>query len=323
MAQLNVTANGIDIASSYQYSVPPDWQAIKGDGIEWVCHKATEGMGYRDKYFPDFWTGPSLTFRYRGAYGWPRTDSGTFADQCAVLADHVRGQRQTLRGDFLMIDVERTGSLRSWTDDEVANGMDAIIRYWGGPVLLYGRVLGGYDLVYADWTTHPNVPGTVVRQLGGRTISGIRSNSSPDVDTDYIVDRERMDIVAGYTPNPNPVKDLNDMWIANCDGDYFLVGTCSMPITLWDISNNPDVTALIAGHVKADGSPDIDAVAIVPDADKQARIRAMDAELFSVNMHGTPAGYPTAQVIAAAVRAQFSAQPLTIQTTGQSSGLAS
>lgn len=318
MTQLDVTPNGIDIATPYQYRsggapYDPDWPKINADGIRWCCHKATEGKGYTDPNFSRFMNEANGILRYRGGYSWPRTDSGLFYDQVMRTVDLVHAAPGV--GKFTMVDVETTAGIRSWTDAEVDQGM-ARSRLAAGPMLLYGRVLGGFDICYANWTQAPNVPGTVVRQLGGGFVKGVSSRSGPGglptpIDIDYIVDTERMDVLAGYSTH---YTGDETMWIANCDGDLFLCGSAVSAITLWDVTNNPDILALIP-----QGSSVWD-VALQPDQNKKDRIRAMAlaAEGTVVVAAGAVVATVDIPAIAKATRAEFVTNPLSMQLTGAS-----
>ncbi len=314
MAQLPIDPNGIDIATPYQYRsggapYDPDWPKIASDGIRWCSHKVTEGKGYTDPNFARFMQEANGILRYRGGYAWPRTDSGPFYDQVMRTVDLVHSQPGI--GKFVMVDVETTSGIRSWSDVEVTTGMDRAIAA-AGPILLYGRIVGGYDYCYANWTAAPNVPGTVVRQLGGGFVNGVSSRSDlggfpTSVDIDVIVDQARMDIIAGYTPTVNGEA----MWIANCDGDLFLVGTSVLAITSWSVDHNPDVLALTNGQSVWD-------VALQPDLNTKSRIRAM--ALAAEGTVTVAAGTVTATVdtvaIAKATRAEFVTNPLSIQIAG-------
>lgn len=299
MPQLDIKPDGIDIAGSYQYPpaapFPPNWSLIKADGIRWVCHKATEGQTFPDRWFEPFWLDHGLQFRYRGAYAWPRTDSGSFVSQMMRTIEWIYAIRGHLAGDFLMADVEHTRGVRDWTPEEVREGLEATERAWGAPVLLYG----GYSLlqhfpdkplVYANWTQAPNIPGTVVRQIGGGIINGI-SSSGPSVDIDYIVDVDAMDRASGYTTK----RKAKNMWIADVAGDLFLCETTVWAITLWDLNNNPDVISTLA----AQGGKAIP----VSDTNTADRIRARAA--------ANEGGGMGAVVPAAAVRSALAGMKVT------------
>jgi len=321
VTQLDVNPNGVDLAYPYQYKAggapfDPDWPTIAADGIVWACHKCTEGMGYTDPMFARYMAETDGVLRYRGGYAWPRTDSGSFYDQVMRTADLVLA-KSSGAGRFVMVDVETTNGIRSWTDVEVDEGMWEV-ESRGGVLspLLYGRVIKGWDLVFANWTQAPNVPGTVVRQLGGGEINGISSHGTPSVDIDYIVDKPRMDIIAGYKPS----KD-ETMWIANLNGDLFLVGTSVMAITPWDCDNNPDIHTITGGLTGLQAV--IDASVPVNDDNKAGRIRAMAlAGEGTVTVAGgtvqATVSLSAADVakVATATRQAFSDKPLRIASSG-------
>ncbi|KAM6503341.1 putative N,O-diacetyl muramidase [Amanita muscaria] len=82
------TVQGIDI-SGYQTNV--NWAKVKGNGVQFVYIKATEGTGYRSSAFNKQWTGATNVGLIRGAYHFARPDTSSGAAQAKFFMLHGGG----------------------------------------------------------------------------------------------------------------------------------------------------------------------------------------------------------------------------------------
>src|SRR5215471_14288745 len=107
---------GIDV-SNWQGNV--DWEAVKANGVVFGFCKATEGIDYRDRFFPHNWQQMKASGIYRGAYHFSRPSRGTQADKEAYyFIDYINENGGFEAGDIGINDMEDpnfTGSASAWT----------------------------------------------------------------------------------------------------------------------------------------------------------------------------------------------------------------
>jgi hypothetical protein len=207
--------DGFDV-SHYQGADFP-WEWSRGEGHDLASCKATEGTHYVDPTFAHNRAAmASAGFRYRGMYCWikPKLD-------VAAQVDHfVATVGDLALGEFVQIDCEEP----PLTAEQMWTAYSALTKRYPGRVIIYA------GFFFAGWTSDPRLahcpwwlawygPSTfeklreraaakglslpwqpIVWQWGGGKEGDTVPGSEKGVDSNQIVDRDRLDALAGHTP---------------------------------------------------------------------------------------------------------------------------
>lgn len=197
--------------------IGPEIKALGGDA--W-WHKATQGSGFRDRYWPACRQARIDTgLRYGGPYHW-LSPNVPVPDQFKNFRDFVGGLTV---GEGIQLDIEDPAGL---SDATVFEAIELWEDEWPGRVFHYmgHYYMGGlrqrcadrYGDKFRHWlawysTTFPNVGYTPVmwQYAGGATGVYIPSIGAR-VDSNEIHDRQRLDQASGYG-GPQPPKEGADV----------------------------------------------------------------------------------------------------------------
>src|SRR5256885_8239405 len=145
------TVRGMDV-SYYESSV--DWQKAHAAGIDFAFIRVSDGTGYIDPKFPEYWAGAKAAGVIRGAYQFYRP-----AEDPIAQADLLLEKMGPLEpGDLPpVIDVEVSGGLST---DAVAASVKAWVDHVaaaiGRPPIVYAGLYSWHDLTNsANMTTEP------------------------------------------------------------------------------------------------------------------------------------------------------------------------
>lgn len=205
------TMDGHDIAGSYQPNFP--WQESRDAGDELAAWKATQGIGFFDKWFDrNRASTAGLGFRYRGMYHW-QVPGVSVQSQLAYFVAKV-GDLEP--GEFIQLDQEENGltldacvaACQLWSErypGRVAHYGGASFGWPGG----HGNPrLRGWPWWLASYrATMPQTPyRPVLWQWGGFAVNGVGN-----VDANQIIDRPALEALAGYT-TPSPDIEESDVY---------------------------------------------------------------------------------------------------------------
>lgn len=217
-------------------NIGPEVQALGGHG--W-WHKATQGSGYRDRYWPACRQNRiDVGLRYGGPYHW-LSASSSVPDQFKNFRDYVGGLTV---GEGIQLDLEENGL----TDSQVIEAVELWENEWPGRVFHYMGFYFGAGMVHrmaarfgADWRwwlawyagTYPSqvvasglLP--VMWQYAGGA-SGIQL-SVGRVDSNEIRDLTALEAISGYGGSPPPPPPppggttMMHLWPCNDAGAAFL-----------------------------------------------------------------------------------------------------
>src|SRR5579863_9736035 len=146
------TVKGIDV-SYYQGTI--DWNAVAGDGVVYAFVRVSDGTGFPDPQFDNYWAGSRSAGIYHGAYQFFEP-----ADVVTAQADLLLGKiNNTIAADDLppVLAVEVTGGLSA---SQVAANVKQWVDYVGGklgrpPIIYVGKYFWEDNVGDPDDSTSP------------------------------------------------------------------------------------------------------------------------------------------------------------------------
>lgn len=234
---------GLDISNWQGYV---DHSAIAGDGYHLIIAKATEGVSYRDPYFPHNWRETPRAGMQRGAYAFARPSRGPAVPDADFFCDYVLGQGPLSEGDVLVLDMEDTNTppnqdLAGWSLAWLSRVRE---RTGCRPWLYSGQwfmqphglwsnaALGAYPLWYASYVS--GLPGSMIpappawdyvtlwQYTSSASVPGVAGDCDSNA-SDLAPDELRR---LGYQPAPTgpppPREPLDTLWASEqaCEPVY-------------------------------------------------------------------------------------------------------
>ncbi len=208
------TIKGIDVS---KYDGTIDWQAVRGDGVEFAFVRVSDGTMFPDAFFDDNWSGSRAVGIVHGAYQFFRANEDPIA-QADMLLAKIGNQ---LADDDLppVVDVEADNrqtpeqiatNLHIWIDRVTAAiGRKPIIytarKFWRDAVA--GADFTDFDLWHAQYTTArcPNIAAPwstwqLWQYTESGTVAGIAPPNGGGVDIDlWNGERASLDAYLGPT----------------------------------------------------------------------------------------------------------------------------
>lgn len=219
--------HGVDV-SHFQGSAFPWAAMVQQHGITLGCTKVSQGAGFVDPTWQINRDGMRAAgLRHRGLYHW--LSAGV--NLASQLANFRRIGTLDV-GEFVMLDIEENGL----TVAEILAALELWEQTYPGRLIRYqGKFFANGDLgIYGRWpwwlpayrsTILPTVlPVTVWQWAGGA--GGVNVPNVGNVDSNEIIDRARLERVAGYTLPPSPLPEgITSMFCKDADtGKFWYVG---------------------------------------------------------------------------------------------------
>jgi hypothetical protein len=235
--------HGVDTSNNQGRAVVGIGPDVVAAGATGWWHKATQGSGYKDPYWPACRANAeAVGLVHRGPYHW-LTPGSAVADQFRNFHDHVGDLHP---GEVIQLDIEDPAGLPDakviecielWEGAYPGRVLHYMARWYGRngdgvhtPVsYLVDRMLARFGTAFRWWlpwytTTFPGgLPTTpIVWQWAGGA-GGVLIPTVGRIDSNQIIDLRRLDAASGYSPDlhlplpPSPEVDMETIIFDSVD----------------------------------------------------------------------------------------------------------
>jgi GH25 family lysozyme M1 (1,4-beta-N-acetylmuramidase) len=230
------TFDGTDVSNHQGAAMVDAWDqvvALGGTGGWW---KVTEGRTYLDPYAAQHRTATAAAgLRYRGPYHW-LSPTSSVVDQFNWFVSHVGDLNE---GEAIQLDIEDPAGVSDGQAIECIDRWEArypgrVLHYMGrfymrqGGTYLVDRMLARYGDQFRWWlpwytNTYPGgqLPVEPVMWQWAGGADGVLIQGVGHVDSNKIIDRDRLEAASGYSadpPPPDPPQEVQMLVMVNSQG---------------------------------------------------------------------------------------------------------